>query len=610
MEGDNVKKSINLWRWSKKYLFLVIFIIVLNFVLQYLYSYIAILVELATSVLGNENSSVNLPSFLIDFFLSFEKPLTIILVIGISMVLLQLFRSILRFLDGYLRAYGTEHIGYDMRTKIYNHVLDLPYTYHNNLDIGDLIQRSTSDIDTSSSFICSQFPELISIFITISIGAYQVGQINLILMGVSLISLPLLGISSIVWFNYINKKFTQIEEKEAVVTTVVQENINSSRVVRAFSNEAYELKKMKKANDEYYNKLYSLYIREPIFWGFTDFVATFQYALTIAVAIYLAYKGLVTTSDITACLLLLGMVIWPIRGLGRIISNYGKAIVAANRIEEVLKEASEYENNGSLTPEISGSIKFENVSFKFNDTTEELLKNISFDINKGDVIAIVGKTGSGKTTICNLLTRFLDYNEGTIYLDEIPITKIDKHYLRKNIKMILQDPFLFSNNVLENVRITDNNLSKEEVRKACSIASIDSEIMNFKEGYETIVGEKGTTLSGGQKQRIAIARMLVSKAPILIFDDSLSALDTKTDYLIRKALKRNNNKQTMIIITHRITTAKEADKILVLNEGKIEAYASHNELLNISPLYKELWQIQGELEDEFKDVVKGGEANV
>ena len=605
-----MKKSINLWRWSKKYLFLVIFIIVLNFVLQYLYSYIAILVELATSVLGNENSSVNLPSFLIDFFLSFEKPLTIILVIGISMVLLQLFRSILRFLDGYLRAYGTEHIGYDMRTKIYNHVLDLPYTYHNNLDIGDLIQRSTSDIDTSSSFICSQFPELISIFITISIGAYQVGQINLILMGVSLISLPLLGISSIVWFNYINKKFTQIEEKEAVVTTVVQENINSSRVVRAFSNEAYELKKMKKANDEYYNKLYSLYIREPIFWGFTDFVATFQYALTIVVAIYLAYKGLVTTSDITACLLLLGMVIWPIRGLGRIISNYGKAIVAANRIEEVLKEASEYENNGSLTPEITGSIKFENVSFKFNDTNDELLKNISFDINKGDVIAIVGKTGSGKTTICNLLTRFLDYNEGTIYLDETPITNIDKHYLRKNIKMILQDPFLFSNNVLENVRITDNNLSKEEVRKACSIASIDSEIMNFKEGYETIVGEKGTTLSGGQKQRIAIARMLVSKAPILIFDDSLSALDTKTDYLIRKALKRNNNKQTMIIITHRITTAKEADKILVLNEGKVEAYASHNELLNISPLYKELWQIQGELEDEFKDVVKGGEANV
>lgn len=605
-----MKKSINLWRWSKKYLFLVIFIIVLNFVLQYLYSYIAILVELATSVLGNENSSVNLPSFLIDFFLSFEKPLTIILVIGVSMVLLQLFRSILRFLDGYLRAYGTEHIGYDMRTKIYNHVLDLPYTYHNNLDIGDLIQRSTSDIDTSSSFICSQFPELISIFITISIGAYQVGQINLILMGVSLISLPLLGISSIVWFNYINKKFTQIEEKEAVVTTVVQENINSARVVRAFSNEAYELKKMKKANDEYYNKLYSLYIREPIFWGFTDFVATFQYALTIAVAIYLAYKGLVTTSDITACLLLLGMVIWPIRGLGRIISNYGKAIVAANRIEEVLKEASEYENNGSLTPEITGSIKFRNVSFKFNDTNDELLKNISFDINKGDVIAIVGKTGSGKSTICNLLTRFLDYNEGTIYLDETPITKIEKHYLRKNIKMILQDPFLFSNNVLENVRITDNNLSKEEVRKACSIASIDSEIMNFKEGYETIVGEKGTTLSGGQKQRIAIARMLVSKAPILIFDDSLSALDTKTDYLIRKALKRNNNKQTMIIITHRITTAKEADKILVLNEGKIEAYASHNELLNISPLYKELWQIQGELEDEFKDVVKGGEANV
>lgn len=598
-----MKSSINLWRWSKKYIFIILFIIILNFILQWLYSYIALFVEYAFAILGNENTSTNLPTFLINFFASFKEPLTIILVVGIAMILLQLFRSFLRFLDGYLRAKGTEYIGYDMRTKIYNHTIDLSYNYHNNSDIGDLIQRSTSDVDTASSFICSQLPELISIFITIGIGCYQVAKINLILMGVSLISLPLLGISSIIWFNYINKKYTEIEEKEADVTTVVQENVNGARVVKAFANERYEIEKMKKANDNYYNKLYHLYIREPFFWGFTDFVATFQYALTIGVAIYLAYKDVVTTSNITACLLLLGMVIWPIRGLGRIISNYGKAIVAANRIEHILETPDEYQNNGSLKPKLSGEITFKNVSFKHSDSDYDLLKNINFKIKTNETIAIVGKSGCGKTTICNLITRFLDYTEGSIYLDDVLITDIDKHYLRQNVKMILQDPFLFTKTIHDNIAITNKNLTIDEIRSAAKLASIDEEIMHFNLGYKTIVGEKGTTLSGGQKQRIAIARMLVSDSPILIFDDSLSALDTKTDYLIRKALKNKGNK-TMIIITHRITTAKEADRIMVLNNGQIEDFDTHENLVNKKGLYQELWQIQGNLEQEFNDVLK------
>lgn len=600
-----MKKSKNLWQWSKKYLYIVLIIIALNFILQWLYSYIALFVEYAFAVLGNENSEVNLPRFLLNFFNYFKEPLTIVLVVGITMILLQLLRSFLRFLDGYLRARGTELIGYDMRTKLYNHIIDLSYSYHNNSDIGDLIQRSTSDVDTASSFICSQFPELISIFITIAIGSYQVGKINLVLMGISLLSLPLLGISSIIWFKYLNKTYTDIENEEAKMTTVIQENINGARVVKAFANEKYELDKMQKANQNYYKKLHHLYIREPFFWGFLDFVSTFQYALTIAVAIYLAYKNLVTASDITACLLLLGMVIWPIRGLGRIISNYGKALVAANRIQHVLEEKSEFSTNGDQKPVITGQITFADVSFHFPDSNKELLKNISFRVEAGQTIAIVGKTGCGKTTICNLLSRFLEVTGGNIYLNDTNIKDIEKHYLRQNVKMVLQDPFLFSKTVYDNIAITNDNASFDEVKGAARLAYVDEEIMHFENGYKTLVGEKGTTLSGGQKQRIAIARMLISPAPIIIFDDSLSALDTKTDYLIRKTLA--NKGQTKIIITHRITTAKEADKILVLNNGEIEAFSTHKELVNKPGLYQELWKIQGDLETEFNDILKDGE---
>ncbi len=601
-----MKKSINLWRWSKDIIFILIVILAINFILQWLYSYIALFVQYAFALLGNEETSANLPSFLVRIFNSSSDILTNILIICIAMIILQLVRSLFRFLDGYLRGRGTEVIAYNMRTKIYDKVIDLPYTYQNNSDIGDLIQRSTSDVDTASSFISSQFPEFVSIFFTIGVGAYQVGKINLLLMFVSLTAIPLLGISSVIWFRYLNKTYTKIEDEEAKLTTVIQENINGARVVRAFANENYELEKMQKANKNYYDMHYKLSVREPIFWGFSDFVATFIFVLTIAVSIYLSYKNLVSTSDITACLLLLNMVIFPIKSIGRIVSNYGKAIVAANRIEEVLEEDTDYVNNGLLKPKINGNIRFENVSFKFQDTNQELLSNISFDIKSGETIAIVGKTGCGKTTICNLLTRFLDCTNGNIYLDDTLISDIEKHYLRQNVKMVLQDPILFTRTVEENIKITDNRLSYDDVKMAARLAHIDEEIMKFEKGYNTIVGEKGTTLSGGQKQRIAIARMLISKSPIIIFDDSLSALDTKTDYLIRKALSKKD-KRTMIIITHRITTAKEADRIMVLDNGNIEAFGTHEELLKLSKLYQELWSIQGILEDEFSSIVKDGE---
>lgn len=233
------------------------------------------------------------------------------------------------------------------------------------------------------------------------------------------------------------------------------------------------------------------------------------------------------------------------------------------------------------------------------------IENINLDIaSNGEFLALVGKTGSGKSTICNLLTRMLEYNDGSILLDGVELKEIEKKHLRKYVKLVLQDPFLFSKTVYENIAISNNKLKEDEVYKAAEIAAIHNEVLKFEKGYKTIVGEKGTTLSGGQKQRVAIARMLVSESPIIIFDDSLSALDTKTDVLIRRALKKKDKNQTMIIITHRTTTAKEADQIFVLDEGKIAQNGTHDELVLQEGLYSELWGIQGELEEEFKAVLK------
>lgn len=597
----------DLFKWAAPHIHLVLVVLFISIINPTLYSFVPQFIRYVVDFIlkGSSEGSTTLPSFLIEFYKIFENQLTQILIVGITLVLYQAFRGLLMFMNGYFRGKVAENISYDMRTKLFSHIQNLSYSYHNNVDTGDLIQRCTSDVETVKSFLSAQLPQLMFIIASIVSGAFQLYLINSKLMFVSIIVMPITLTASIIYFSYTKKKFEEIEEVEASMTSVLQENINGVRVVKAFANEPYEIEKFHKESYKFKRESQKLNNLIALYWGSSDFITVLQYVITLGVAITIVQSGAISEGDVIAALMYIGMLVWPVRGLGRIIGDFGKATVASSRIQEILDIEDDYVNDGHLTPEIKGNIEFKNVSFKFNDTNQEVLKDITFKIKAGETVAIVGKTGSGKSTVVNLLVRMLEVSNGNIFIDGVDIKDIKKSWIRENIGIILQDPFLYATTIYENIKIGLDDVNEEEVYEAAKIAAIHDDIMQFEEGYNTLVGEKGVTLSGGQKQRIAIARMLLLNKPVIIFDDSLSAVDTSTDLAIRKALGNNSLNLTSIIITHRITTAKEADKIIVLEDGVVAAVGTHDELSKQEGLYKQLWDIQGALEEEFLEFIKG-----
>lgn len=550
---------------------------------------------------------VNLPSFLIAYFEKSSVFIEVVFRIALSLMVLQIFRFTLRFFEMWLKGSIQERMAEKMRINLYGHIQDLNYEFHNNADSGDLIQRVTTDVEATTSFLTGRMLDVVHLSATLFFGAYQLIRINPTMVWVSLAIVPLVAVSSTIYFVKIDKIFKNIEETESKMMTVVQENLSGARVVRAFANEVFEIEKMDTKNREYADALKKANKIVAVYWGAMDFVGISQYLVIIAIGVYAVQRGTMDASGVVASLSLVGMLIWPVRGLGRIINDFGKALVASDRINEILDKPSEYENDGTQKPEVQGSIEFRDVSFKFSDTNDHLLKKVSFNIKAGQTVAIIGRTGSGKSTIINLLLRMYEYDQGDILIDGISLKDISKKHIRNQIGVVLQDPFLYSKTVFENIAIAQKNAQRGLVYRAAETAALAKDIRTFKQGYETIVGEKGTTLSGGQKQRVAIARVLVSDKPILIFDDALSAVDNKTDMMIREALLNKDYKHTTVIITHRITTAKEADQIIVLDQGHIEAIGTHEALSKQEGLYKKLWDIQGKLEKEFQALLKAGE---
>ena len=595
-----------LLKWARPFIFLLIIICVLTIVIPVTYSYVPQFTKYVFDniVIVNQDQQQNtLPSFLLNFFNSFE-PLNALIVVAVCLIIFQVLRGGLMLINGYLKGCFSEGIAQNMRNSLFKHIGNLSFSYHNNVDSGDLIQRCTSDIETIKTFISSQLPEILYIFASLISGAVQMASINVGIMLITLCVVPINLIISSIYFKYVSRKFDEIEKVEANMTSCIEENVNGARVVKAFAREKEEIEKFDKKNSNYKTEVEYLNRAMAWFWGISDGITILQYAVTIGYCIFLAERGLVGPGDIIVCISYISMLVYPIRSLGRIIGNFGKSIVAARRVDEILTQPDEYTIDGSLKPEIKGNISFNNVSFTFDDATYPLLKNISFNINAGETIAIVGKTGCGKSTVVHILERLLEYTDGSILIDGVELKDINKKHLRNNIGIVLQDPFLYNKNIFDNVKISAPNKTKEEVYNATMMAHVHNDILNFDKKYETLVGEKGVTLSGGQKQRLAIARMLILNKPVIIFDDSLSAVDTETDKAIRNSLKKMGREITTIIITHRITTAKEADKIIVLDNGRVADIGTHTELASREGLYASLWAIQGALEDEFLNLVE------
>lgn len=494
---------------------------------------------------------------------------------------------------------ASETLTKTMRDTLYTHIEHLPFSWHMKNHTGDIIQRCTSDIDTTRNFVAGQMTGLFRIAILVVLSMVFMFSMNVKLAVIALIPMPLIILYSLHFHNKIGAGFKDCDEAEGRLSAMAQENLTGVRVVRAFGRENYERERFHKHNEEYT----SLWVRMgkimARFWSTSDILSGAQIMLVVVFGVILCLDGEMTAGEYIAFLAYNGQLVWPIRQLGRMISEMSKAGVAVDRIGYIVNSPVETDCENALTPDLTGDITFEHVNFAY-DGCPQMLHDINFTMKAGTTLGILGGTGSGKSTMMLLLDRLYDLPEdcGRITIGGVDIAKIKREHLRRNIGIVLQEPFLFSRTLQENLSITNADLTLSDIREAARAACLDETIEGFTKGYDTFVGERGVTLSGGQKQRAAIARMLTQNTPIMIFDDSLSAVDAETDAKIRKALEKRFGSASIILISHRITTLSKADQIIVLDKGRIAEMGTPAELEKAGGLYQKIYEIQSLSKEE------------
>lgn len=518
-------------------------------------------------------------------------------IIGILLVAVAIFRGLFLYFKNTLASKSAENTTKRIRDNLYDHIQRLPYEFHVNSDTGELIQKCTSDVETIRKFLAIQLVEVAgSIFMLLFI-LYIMFSLNVKMAMVSVVVLPITFLFSFIFFKKVKRDFTASDEAEAKMTTTLQENLTGVRVVKAFSRQNFEIKKFDEKNKDYKNLTFKLIKNLSTYWALSDFLSMSQVGIVLVFGSYFSYKGELSLGSLVAFVSYINMLIWPVRQMGRTLTDMGKANVSLKRIDEIFSKDIEILVENEDNFDIKGDIEFIDVNFNY-EAEKEVLSGISFKIDSGKTLALIGPTGSGKSSLVNLLPRLYEYNGGSILIDGKELNTIDKGFIRKNVGLVLQEPFLYAKTIKENIKLQDPSLKDARVYDAAKIASIHNDIKTFEEGYETLVGERGVSLSGGQKQRMAIARTIINNSPIIIFDDSLSAVDTETDISIRNALKNRKNKSTAIIISHRISTVSEADLILVIDKGKIIQRGSHEDLILEDGLYQRIYNIQNSLDDE------------
>ncbi|MDY2872798.1 MAG: ABC transporter ATP-binding protein, partial [Eubacteriales bacterium] len=522
-------------------------------------------------------------------------------IMGLAMLLLSVVGGAFQFLRGKWMAEASESIAKTMRDKLYRHLQTLPFDYHVKAETGDLIQRCTSDVETIRRFLSSQVIEMFRSVLMIVVALVIMLRMNKLMTLMSMVLIPPLFAFAFLYFKWVVKSFRAADEAEGRMSAVLQENLTGVRVVRAFGREQYEVEKFTKVNNALHDKAIRVNDLLAVYWSGSDLMSMIQTVITLVFGVFMAARGKLLVGEMTVFVSYISMLLWPIRQLGRILSDMGKSLVAFDRIDEILTQKSEEDAPDAIDAPIDRDIEFRHVGFEYEEKNP-VLKDVSFTVKRGQTVAILGATGSGKSTLMNLLQRLYDVKRGEILIGGVNINKIRKKYLRAHIGLILQEPFLYSRTVRNNVRIVKPDAPDDEVFEVTRTASAHEFIESFEKGYDTPVGERGVTLSGGQKQRVAIARTLLKDNDILIFDDSLSAVDTETDAAIRLALKEKKQGMTTFIISHRLTTLAEADFIIVLEDGRVAQQGTHDELIHQKGLYQRIYQIQSALEEELDAV--------
>ena len=518
---------------------------------------------------------------------------------GLAVVGVAALSGISMFVSRMCTSRAGENFAKNMRDSLFAHVQRLPMSWHDKNQTGDIIQRCTSDVEVIRNFVVTQLLEVFRTVFLIGISFAMMFGMNRKMSLVVLLFVPVVAGYSAVFYRLIARRFTKADEAEGELSTVVQENATGVRVVRAFGREHFEMERFREKNEAFARMWIRLGTLSGLYWGGGDLITGLQVVAVAVLGAAEAVHGNMSVGEFVAFASYNTVLVWPVRGLGRILSDMSKAGVSFERVDYMIQGEEEGYQQSCVAGEKGlpqcMDITFSHVSFAY-EKGKKVLDDISFSVSQGQTFGILGGTGSGKSTIVQLLTRLYELdaeeNSGCIAIGGIDIRELPLEWLRQNVGMVLQEPFLYSRTIRENIAASAPEATMEEIRQAARIACIDEAIMNFPDGYDTMVGERGVTLSGGQRQRVAIARMLLQKAPVMVFDDSLSAVDSETDSMIRRALKERIKDTAVILISHRITTLMGADRIMVLREGQMEEMGTHAQLVQSHGIYQQIYEIQ------------------
>lgn len=538
----------------------------------------------------------------------------------VFMVLLTALGGVGSYLKGRFTSLASDGIARRLKDDLYDHINHLPASHLDRLDTGDLVQRCSSDVETVRQFLAVQVMEIGQSLILAATALPLLLLLNPPMTAIAFALVPPLVLYGYIYFKKVRHVFKSVDEAEGELTSVIQENLTGIRVVRAFARQDYEKARFAKPNARFRDRHMHLLRLMSWYWSISDLVAFTQIGLVLLVGARWVSEGTLTVGVLFAFLAYLGIMLWPVRQMGRILTDLGKTSVAITRIQEILAVKREADvAPGAVVrerPPLRGAISVHGLAFRHAsrpgsereggaspDNVPDpggALNGISFEVSPGETLAVLGPSGAGKSTLMHLLLRIYDYECGSIRLDGEELSTLPRKWVRGQIGTVMQEPFLFSKTLRDNIRLGSSAAQDREIEEAARAACIDETIRSFEQGYETLIGERGITLSGGQRQRVAIARAILRNPPILILDDALSAVDGETETLILDALRRRRGRSTTLVIAHRLSTLIHAERVIVMDNGRIIQTGTHAELSQTEGLYRRLWQIQSTVEAEFQ----------